>query len=75
VSCGAACASPTATEYDTIVRQLEVTLSARALAPNLQGVSDATIGGVTSQAVRGQLVSVISPRAALIGLGAGDQWR
>ncbi len=48
--------------WDTLVRQVRITLSARASAPNLQGAQ--TAGGVGPDAVRGQLVTVVTPRAA-----------
>jgi prepilin-type N-terminal cleavage/methylation domain-containing protein len=66
---------PTAiTTYGNIVRQVRVTLSARALAPNLAGQTTSAVGS----AVRGQLTSTISPRAALIALGKASpapMWR
>jgi prepilin-type N-terminal cleavage/methylation domain-containing protein len=58
-----------AADYDRVVRRVRVTLSARALAPRLQGES-APAGGVAPNAVRGQLVSVMAPRAAVLGLQA-----
>ena len=57
----------TAAEYNTVVRRVRVTLSARALAPLLQGETTPA-GGSGPNAVRGQLVSVVSPRAAMVGL-------
>lgn len=55
--------------YADIVRQVRVTLSARALGGSrLQGVSTTPTG---STALRGQLTSVTSPRAALIALETG----
>jgi type II secretory pathway pseudopilin PulG len=57
----------TAPEYNTVVRRVRVTLSARALAPLLQGETTPA-GGSGPNAVRGQLVSVVSPRAAMVGL-------
>jgi hypothetical protein len=48
---------------------VRVTLSARALAPLLQGET-APAAGPAPNAVRGQLVSVVSPRAAVLGLQA-----
>jgi prepilin-type N-terminal cleavage/methylation domain-containing protein len=50
--------------YETLVRQVRVTLSARALAPRLAGETSSAAG----TALRGQLTSVIAPRAASIAL-------
>jgi type II secretory pathway pseudopilin PulG len=52
--------------YATIVKDVEVTLWARAIAQNLQGQRVAP-GGLPN-AVRGSLVSVTTPRAALLAL-------
>jgi type II secretory pathway pseudopilin PulG len=49
----------------TIVKEVEVTLWARAIAQNLQGQT--SIGGAAA-AVRGSLVTISSPRAALMAL-------
>jgi prepilin-type N-terminal cleavage/methylation domain-containing protein len=57
----------TAADYLNVVRRARVTLSARALAPNLQGQT-VPGGGAGPNAVRGQLVSVLTPRAAVLGL-------
>ena len=57
----------TLADYNTVVRRVRVTLSARALAPNLQGQT-VPAGGAGPNAVRGQLVSVLTPRAAVLGL-------
>jgi prepilin-type N-terminal cleavage/methylation domain-containing protein len=62
VACAAAPCS--VAEYNTIVRQVRVTLSARTIATKLAGESKSDQG----QALRGQLTSVITPRAALTGL-------
>ena len=48
---------------------MRVTLSARAIAPLLQGETRPA-GGAAPNAVRGQLVSVATPRAAVLGLQA-----
>jgi hypothetical protein len=48
--------------WPTVVRQVRITLSARASAPNLQGAT--TAAGTGPDAVRGQLVTVVTPRAA-----------
>jgi len=65
------CATGTCTlaEFNTVIRRVRVTLSARTLAPQLQGQT-APAGGPAPNAVRGQLVSVITPRAAMFGLQA-----
>lgn len=47
------------------VREVQVTLSARSTAANLTGQ---TINAVGGNAVRGQLTSVVTPRAALLNL-------
>jgi len=62
----------TAADYVNVVRRVRVTLSARALAPNLQGQT-MPAGGAEPNAVRGQLVSVITPRAAVLGLQSVSQ--
>jgi len=56
---------------NTIVREVRVTLSARSLAPNLQGQSNSAQGA----AVRGQVTRTITPRMALVGLQNEAQWR
>jgi prepilin-type N-terminal cleavage/methylation domain-containing protein len=56
-------------DYANVVRRVRVTLSARATAANLQGET-APAGGTAPNAVRGQLVSVLTPRAAVLGLQA-----
>jgi prepilin-type N-terminal cleavage/methylation domain-containing protein len=53
--------------YNSVIRRVRVTLSARALVANLQGQT-VPAGGAGPNAVRGQLVSVITPRAAVMGL-------
>jgi len=62
-----AAASCVKAELDQVVRRVRATLSARASAPLLQGQT-APAGGGGPNAVRGQLVSVITPRAAVLGL-------
>jgi type II secretory pathway pseudopilin PulG len=63
--------------YPTIVKDVEVTLWARAIAQNLQGQRVAA--GGHPNAVRGSLVSVTTPRAALMALrdpaAGAAQWR
>jgi prepilin-type N-terminal cleavage/methylation domain-containing protein len=56
-------------DYANVVRRVRVTLSARATPANLQGEM-APAAGVAPTAVRGQLVSVLTPRAAVLGLQA-----
>jgi hypothetical protein len=72
-----ACATPGATcpqaaDYVQVIRQVRVTLSARVLAANLAGATNPGGGGAPA-AIRGQLVSVITPRAALVGLQTAGQ--
>jgi type II secretory pathway pseudopilin PulG len=54
-------------DYNNVVRRVRVTLSARALAPLLQGETSPA-GGAAPNAVRGQLTTVATPRAAVLGL-------
>jgi hypothetical protein len=56
---------------NTITREVQVTLSARSLAPILQGESVSAQG----QAVRGQVTRTITPRTALLGLQEEGVWR
>ncbi len=49
-------------DWTTLVRQVRVTLSARAMAPNLQGQIPGGAGGPV--AVRGQLSAIAMPRSA-----------
>jgi len=65
VSCGVNCAAPTQADYDTLIQRVKVRLSARAEAPNLQGQSTSAVGN----AVRGQLVTEVAPRTAVVTLG------
>ncbi|HXB57258.1 MAG TPA: prepilin-type N-terminal cleavage/methylation domain-containing protein [Vicinamibacteria bacterium] len=65
----------TINNYATIIRQVRVTLSARALAPQLAGQTSQVAGGAGGDAVRGQLVSVVTPRAAVVALQLGNQIR
>jgi type II secretory pathway pseudopilin PulG len=57
----------------TWVREVQVTLSARSTAQNLTGQTTSVVGN----AVRTQLVSVVSPRAALLNLDVlpGNLWK
>jgi prepilin-type N-terminal cleavage/methylation domain-containing protein len=65
VSCLANCAAPGTTEYNRIIRQVRVVLSARSTAANLQGATTAQQGPT---AIRGRLQQEIAPRAALTAL-------
>jgi prepilin-type N-terminal cleavage/methylation domain-containing protein len=69
----AACAATgcTVADYAKVVMRVRVTLSARTTAQNLQGESAPAAGGGPN-AVRGQLVSVATPRAAVLGLQAAS---
>ena len=60
VACAAPCTAPTAADYNTIIRQVKITLSSRSTAQNIQGM---TTGGLPT-AMRGQLTTVLTPRAA-----------
>jgi prepilin-type N-terminal cleavage/methylation domain-containing protein len=62
VTCAGACATPTTADLNTIVREVEITVWSRAVAANLAGQTTALSG---PNAPRGQLVSTVSPRAAL----------
>jgi prepilin-type N-terminal cleavage/methylation domain-containing protein len=60
------------TDSTTWVRQVQVTLSARSMAANLAGQTTNVVGG---NAVRGQLTSVVSPRAALLNLNQAGMYK
>jgi prepilin-type N-terminal cleavage/methylation domain-containing protein len=60
-----------ANNYQTITRRVRVTLSARALALNIGGETE----GETTAARRGSLTTVVTPRAALLSLHTGSEWR
>jgi prepilin-type N-terminal cleavage/methylation domain-containing protein len=66
---------PTSTTNDwtTLVREVRITLSARASAANLQGQT--TAGGGAPNAIRGQLTTTIAPRQAFDELKMGAQIR
>jgi prepilin-type N-terminal cleavage/methylation domain-containing protein len=70
--CPAAPLACSAADYNNVIRRVRVTLSARALAPLLQGQT-APAGGAAPNAVRGQLVSIVTPRSAMLGLQAASQ--
>lgn len=55
----------------TLTRRIRVTLSARALADNIGGETT----GQETNARRGSLTTVVSPRAALLHLFSASQWR
>jgi hypothetical protein len=59
-------------DWTTLVREVRITLSARATAANLQGQTRAP-GQPDLDAVRGQLTTVVAPRAALNDLRMGGQ--
>jgi type II secretory pathway pseudopilin PulG len=61
--------------FDAIVRQVRVTLSARVIAPGLQGSMAAGAPAAAPDRIRGQLVSIIQPRAAMTSLEMGNQIR
>ena len=58
-------------DWTRLVRQVRITLSARVTAQNLQGQT--TAGGGAPNAVRGQLTSVVAPRAAFNELQMGGK--
>jgi prepilin-type N-terminal cleavage/methylation domain-containing protein len=60
-----------ANSWTTLVRRVRITLSARVTAANLQGESVA--GGAGPDAVRGQLITEVAPRAAFNELQIGGQ--
>jgi len=70
ISCGLSCAAPTTAEYDTLVRRVRIRLSARSTEAALQGQTTSAVG----DAVRGQLVTDIAPRAAnsTLGMAKGE---
>lgn len=59
--------------WDTLVRQVRITLSARSQAPNLQGATRAA--GTGPDAVRGQLTTVVVPRQSFNELQIDKQIR
>lgn len=65
----------TLANYNTIVREVQVTLSARSTAQNLQGQTTSALTGAGKNAVRGQLMTTISPRGALLALQQGNVWK
>lgn len=69
VYCSAPC-GPGAADLGRVIRRVEITISARALAPRLEGQTTAGAGSGAGDAVRGQLVTVVTPRAALQALSS-----
>jgi prepilin-type N-terminal cleavage/methylation domain-containing protein len=57
--------------WTTLVRQVRITLSARSSAANIQGMT--TAGGGAPTALRGQLSTTVTPRAAFNDLQMGGQ--
>ena len=68
VGCAGSCTSPAPADYDTIVRKVRVRLSARALVNNVQGQTTSAVG----DAARGEMVTEITPTAALVAIGIGS---
>ena len=64
-----------AADFTTIARSARVTLSARAVAVNLQGQTTAGAGSAGRNAIRGQLARVVAPRASLMALQMNYQLR
>jgi prepilin-type N-terminal cleavage/methylation domain-containing protein len=62
-----------ANDWNGLVRQVRITLSARVTAANLQGETAAA--GTGPNAIRGELTTVVSPRAAFRELQMGNQIR
>ena len=63
----------TVADYNNVIRRVRVTLSARALAPLLQGETAPAAGATAPNAVRGQLTTVAAPRSAALGLQTVSQ--
>jgi hypothetical protein len=63
--------APTTAEWNQITREVQVTLSARSLAPMLTGQTTSAQGA----AVRGQVTRTITPRSAMSALEKGGQRR
>jgi prepilin-type N-terminal cleavage/methylation domain-containing protein len=61
----------TANDWDALVRQVRITLSARASAANVQGQN--TQGGTGPEALRGELSTTVTPRAAFNELQMGGK--
>lgn len=59
---------PVPNDFNTVVREIRVTLSSRSAAPNLTGqttAANAAIGAGAVNAVRGSITSTMAPRATL----------
>jgi type II secretory pathway pseudopilin PulG len=69
VACNS-CPTPTQADLDTIVQRVRIRLSARTLAPNLQGETTSATGG---KAVRGELISEFAPIQATITIAQANQ--
>jgi hypothetical protein len=69
--CGQGSPTPAscAAQAINMTRQVRVTLSARSMAPVMLGAVRDGNNTVGSEALRGQLQAVITPRAAKVGLG------
>jgi prepilin-type N-terminal cleavage/methylation domain-containing protein len=63
-----------AADFNTITQQVRVRLSARAESRNIQGATNAATTAVPA-GMRGQLVSVGVPRAALIAMASPGPWQ
>jgi prepilin-type N-terminal cleavage/methylation domain-containing protein len=79
VGCSPNCDAPTTTEYNKVIREVQVTLGARAIGNKLGGERRAANASMTSgrNAVRGQLTQISSIRAALFYLSQANppQWK
>jgi prepilin-type N-terminal cleavage/methylation domain-containing protein len=62
-------------DFTTVARAARVTLSARAVAVNVQGQMPAGAGSGGRAAIRGQLARVVAPRASLMALQINYQLR
>jgi hypothetical protein len=65
----------TSPNYNTIVREVQITLSGRSTAQNIQGATTSALTGAARNAIRGQLVSTVTPRGALLAAQQGNLWR
>lgn len=68
----APCANPGTPQYDTIVREVEVRISARVLSTS-PVAGEITVAGSTAR--RSELRTVISPRGALLALSQRNQFK
>ena len=75
VTCAAPCDLPTTAEYNTAVREVRVTMTARAEGYNLQGQTTSLSAGVGSRAnaVRGNVTTVTSVKALQTYLAAAPR--